>query len=225
MILDPMYFLFIIPGLLLALGAIFLTKSTFAKFSQVNSDMGYTGAQAAHEMLLRMGIADVKIERVSGTLTDHYDPTSRTLRLSEDVYSNSSLSAIGVACHEAGHAIQHAEGYAFLGTRKAMVPVTNLCSSSYVWVIMFGLMFHTPSMVLAGLVMCIIAILFAVVKLPVEWDASARAKEAMVGLGIVSQYQRVGAGRILDAAFLTYLASAITAVSILLYYLFRLGVL
>ena len=225
MIVDPMYFLFVIPGLVLALFATYLTKSTFSKYSNIGSQTGYTGAQAAYVMLLRAGIKDVSVEPMPGMLTDHYDPVTRTLRLSEKVYQGTSLSAIGVACHEAGHAIQHAEAYAFLGMRTALVPVTNFCSSLYVWVIMFGMLFHTPALILAGLSMCLIGVLFALVTLPVEWDASARAKEAMLNVGFTSQAELVGATKVLNAAFLTYLASAVTAVLTLLFYVFRLGLL
>jgi uncharacterized protein len=222
---DPIYFVFIAPGLLLALLASFITKSTFAKYSRVASSRGYTGAEAAHQMLIRNGIGNVQIEPVRGMLTDHYDPMSKTLRLSEGVYASNSLAAIGVACHEAGHAIQHAHGYAMLHLRTALVPPTNICSTLYAWVIMFGFFLSSPKLILVGVAMCAMAVVFAVVTLPVEWDASARAKVAMVNAGIVSSHESVDAGKVLNAAFLTYLASAITAILTLLYYLFRLGLL
>ena len=222
---DPMYFVFIMPGLALALLATYLTKSTFARYSQFSSRLGLTGAQAAYEMLARNGIHDVTIETVAGSLTDHYDPSSKTLRLSEDVYYRRSLSAIGVACHEAGHAMQHASGYALLGLRTALVPVTNFCSTLYAWIIMFGLFFQAHSLVLVGVLMCGMAVLFAIVTLPIEWDASARAKVAMVNIGLVSPQESVHAGKVLNAAFLTYVASAVTAIFTLLYYIFRLGLL
>ena len=216
---------FILPGLAIALFASFKTKSTFAKYSQIGSSRGFTGAEAAYEMLSRSGISNVKIEPVRGKLTDHYDPMSKTLRLSEEVYSSRSLSAIGVACHEAGHAIQHARSYQPLKLRTALVPATNFCSTLYVWVITFGFMFSMPKLILAGVVMCGMAVFFALVTLPVEWDASARAKVAMVNTGLVTKQESLQAGKVLNAAFLTYLASAVTAILTLLYYLFRLGVL
>ena len=222
---DPMYFVFIIPGLALALLATYLTKTTFAQYSQFASRSGLSGARAAYEMLVHNGINDVNIESVAGSLTDHYDPSTKTLRLSENVYHSNSLSAIGVACHEAGHAMQHAYGYALLGLRTALVPVTNFCSTLYAWVIMFGMFLQAPSLIMMGIVMCGMAVLFAVVTLPIEWDASARAKVAMVNIGLVSPQESVHAGKVLNAAFLTYVASAITAISTLLYYVFRLGLL
>ncbi len=222
---DPVYFIFILPGLGLALFATFLTKSTFSKYSKVKSSKGFTGAEAAFEMLKRSGIGDVKVEPVRGRLTDHYDPTSKTLRLSEDVYSSTSLAAIGVACHEAGHAIQHAHGYVMLGFRTALVPATSFCSSLYAWVIMFGFFFSAPKLILIGVAMCAMAVVFSIVTLPVEWDASARAKLAMVDVSLLSPEECEEAGKVLNAAFLTYLASAITAVLTLLYYLYRLGLI
>ncbi len=165
------------------------------------------------------------IEPVHGMLTDHYDPSSKTLRLSENVYGSNSLSAMGVACHEAGHALQHAFGYPMLALRTALVPTTNICSTFYAWVIMFGFLFQSRPFIMIGVVMCTMAVIFAVVTLPVEWDASARAKIAMVNHGIVTPGESIHAGKVLNAAFLTYVASAVTAILTLLYYLYRLGLL
>ncbi len=222
---DPLYFAFILPGLGLALFATFLTKTTFSKYSNAGSSSGMTGAEAAYQMLKRSGVNDVTIEPVQGMLTDHYDPSSRTLRLSENVYNSNSLSAMGVACHEAGHALQHAFGYPMLSLRTVLVPATNICSTFYAWVIMFGFFFQSRPLVMAGVVMCTVAVIFAVVTLPVEWNASARAKTAMVNHGIVTPGEASHAGKVLNAAFLTYVASAVTAILTLLYYLFRLGLL
>lgn len=225
MFFDPLYFIIILPGILLALYASFKTKTTFAKYGKIRSGRGYTGAQAASIMLERSGIRDVGIERVTGSLTDHYDPSTRTLRLSEDVFGSTSLAAIGVACHEAGHAIQHAHGYAMLALRGALVPATNICSTLYVWVIMLGAFMSSPNLILIGVSMCAMAVVFAIVTLPVEWDASARAKLAMVDVNLLSREESEYAGNVLNAAFLTYLASAVTAILTLLYYLYRLGLI
>lgn len=222
---DPMYFLFVLPGIALAGYAALTTKMTFARYARVRSAHGYTGAEAAAEMLRRVGIRDVNIEHVRGRLTDHYDPMSKTLRLSDDVYSSTSLSAIGVACHEAGHAIQHAHGYALLHLRTFLVPATNLCSTLYVWVITLGAIMSAFSLIKVGIIMCGMAVVFALVTLPVEWDASARAKEAMINVGLLSVDESAAAGKVLNAAFLTYLASAVTAILTLLYYLYRFGLL
>lgn len=221
---DPVYLMFIIPGVLLSLWASMYTKSTFARYSRVASARGLTGAQAAAAMLAGKGVRDVIIERTRGMLNDHYDPSRRTLRLSESVYGSRSLAAIGVACHEAGHALQHAENYAFLGMRTALVPVTNFGSSlSYVFVLV-GFLFRSQQMILIGAGLFAVAVLFALITLPVEWNASARAKRAMVGIGIVSPDEQAAAGEVLNAAFLTYVAAAVTALLTLLYYLFRAGV-
>ena len=134
---DPLYFIILAPGLALSLYATFRTKSTFSKYSQVGSRSGMTGAEAAAHMLKRHGINDVRIERSSGWLSDHYDPSEKALRLSDEVYSSQSLSAIGVACHEAGHAMQDAHGYGMLSLRTALVPATNF-SSTFAYILMIG---------------------------------------------------------------------------------------
>ncbi len=224
MFFDPVYFMFAIPGLLLAFYATFKTKSTFGKYSKVRTAKGLTGAQAAKRLLSEAGINDVDIEEVGGFLSDHYDPTAKKLRLSPDVFRSDSLSATGVACHEAGHAIQHARGYAWLGLRSALVPATNISSWLSYIVIILGTLLHSQSFVLLGAVIFSAAVLFSIVTLPVEWDASARAKKLMVEAGIVSQSEAGMAGAVLNAAFLTYVASAVSSLLTLAYYLMRAGV-
>ena len=225
MFFDPLYFLFIGPGMVLALIATFKVKSTFARYSQVMAASGMTGAEAARQMLSRNGVTNVKIERADGFLSDHYDPTSRTLRLSESVYDSASLSAIGVACHEAGHALQHASAYVWLGLRSSLVPATQFGSmGSYIFFLL-GMFMHNPKMILIGIILFSVTVVFSLITLPVEWDASARAKRLMVSSGIVSLREQEDAGRVLNAAFLTYVASAITALLTLLYYLYRAGLL
>lgn len=223
--IDPMYLVFALPGLLLALVASFKVKTTFAKYSEVGSSSGLTGAQAARYMLERQGVYDVQIEETHGFLSDHYDPMHKTLRLSPSVYHSNSLAAIGVACHEAGHALQHATKYPALGLRTALVPATSLGSwGSYIFLIIGALM-HSPKMVLAGVALFSVVVLFSLVTLPVEWNASARAKVLMVSAGIVSPDERQDAARVLNAAFLTYVASAVSALLTLLYYLWRFGLI
>ena len=165
----------------------------------------------------------MKIEQVDGFLSDHYDPTSRTLRLSGPVFGSSSLSAIGVACHEAGHAIQDAAAYKPMYLRSALVPVTNFSSTFSYIILIAGFIFQSQALILVGAILFSAAVLFAIVTLPVEWDASARAKKLMVRCGIVSPDEQKQAGDVLNAAFLTYLAAAISALLTLLYYLFRAG--
>ena len=222
---DPMYLLFSAPGFLLATLATILTKSTFAKYSQVASSKKITGAQAAREMLQRHGVHGVNIEPTHGQLTDHYDPTTKTLRLSQDVYGSYSLSAVGIACHEAGHAIQHAHKYAALSLRSALVPATNLSTGLAFPAMMLGMFLSIEMFVLCGVVLFSMGVVFALVTLPVEWDASHRAKSAMVEAGLLSEQEQTGASAVLNAAFLTYLAAALTNILILVYYLFRLGIL
>lgn len=216
---DPVYLLFALPGLILALLVSFYTKSTFARFSRIKAYSGMSGAEAARKLLFTAGVYDVKIEKVQGFLSDHYDPASRTLRLSPDVYEKNSLSSIGVACHEAGHAIQHAAAYKPLHLRSAMVPITNFCTGISYFFLMIGLML--PKLMLIGAVLFSVAVFFSLVTLPVEWDASARAKRLMVTSGIVSPDEGEVAGTVLNAAFLTYVATAVNALLILLYYLSR----
>jgi len=221
MFFDPLYLLFAIPGLIVAGLASFYVKSTFSEYSRFRASSGMTGAQAAAQMLHSAGIYDVNIERVDGFLSDHYDPSTRTLRLSPGVFDSDSLSAIGVACHEAGHALQDAANYAPLGLRSALVPVTNISSWLSYIVIFAGFIFQSGGMVMLGAILFSAVVLFSIVTLPVEWDASSRAKQLMVTAGIVSAPERDSAGKVLNAAFLTYVAAVLSSLLTLLYYLVR----
>lgn len=222
---DPMYWLFIGPGLILALIATVVTKSTFAKYAKVRASSGMTGAQAARHMLDINGLHDVRVEQVGGFLSDHYDPRARVLRLSPQVYRTPSLSAVGVACHEAGHALQHARHYAPLALRTALVPATQIGSNLAYVLFFIGLFMNMAGLVKLGVALFALAVLFAIVTLPVEWDASARAKRALVEAHIVTPQEQAGAAAVLNAAFLTYVASAVTALLTLLYYMMRAGLL
>lgn len=224
MFFDPVYLIFMIPGLILSLMATFYVKSTFAKYSQVRSRNGYTGAQAAEAMLGAAGVSGVRIEETHGFLSDHYDPMARTLRLSPEVYNSDSLSAVGVACHEAGHAIQHAENMALLGVRSAMVPLVNIGSHLSYFVILIGMFMHHKNLILIGALLFALVVVFSLITLPVEWNASAKAKVAMMRAGLLTYEETSGAAAVLNAAFLTYVASAVTAILTLLYYLLRAGV-
>lgn len=229
---DMNYLLMVmLPGMVLSGLASMMVKRTFAKYENVGTQQNITGAEAAKLMLERQGVTDCKIEPVSGRLSDHYDPRVKTLRLSEPVYNARSISAIGVACHEAGHALQHAQAYPWLKMRSTLVPVTNISSKMSMPVIMVGglLMALAPALgmpvLLLGVALFAAAVVFSVVTLPVEWDASARAKTAMYEAGIVSEQELKGASNVLNAAFLTYLAAAIASIMTLIYYLHRTGVL
>ena len=225
MMFDPIYLLFIAPGLLFSLWASFRTKSAFNKYSKVRVATGLTGAQAAQRMLDGAGIRDVKIVPHQGMLSDHYNPVNKTLALSEGVYGQPSIAAVGVACHEAGHAIQHQVGYKALGIRSMLVPTANIGSTVGYMVMLFGLMLSSAKMVVVGAVLFSAVLLFQIVTLPVEFDASNRAKALAVSNGIVLPQEREGMDRVLNAAALTYVAAAVSSLLTLLYFLFRAGLL
>jgi Zn-dependent membrane protease YugP len=220
-----MYLVFILPAMALSMWASFRTKSAFNKYSQVRSSTGYSGAEAARMMLDREGLHSVKIERANGFLSDHYNPLTRSLALSEGVYDSRSIAAIGVATHEAGHAVQHARNYAPLWLRSMLVPTASIGSNIGYFVMLIGLMLQASNMVLVGAVLFSMVLLFQVVTLPVEFDASARAKTLAVQYGIVSSSERQGMDRVLNAAALTYVAAAFTTLLTLLYFLMRAGLL
>jgi uncharacterized protein len=221
-VFDMTYILFVlIPGMAISLGASMYTKGTFNKYKEIPGSKGYTGAQAAEEMLRRNGVNNCTIEITQGFLSDHYDPRSRTLRLSPDVYNGRSLSAVGVACHEAGHALQHAQAYTFLNMRSAICPLVGLGNKVGEISLIIGLLLNSRPLLLVGIIGMALAFLFTVITLPVEWDASARAKKAMMTAGLLAPREVDGAGKVLNAAFLTYLASAITTLMTLLYYIMR----
>ena len=225
MIFDPVYFVFIIPALLLSLWASFKTKSAFKKYSKVPTANGQTGVDAAARLLASAGLHDVKILRSRGMLTDHYNPVNRTLNLSEGVYDSRSVAAVGVAAHEAGHAIQHAEHYKPLWLRSALVPTAKIGSNLGYFVMLIGLFMSSTNMVLVGAVLFSAVLLFQVVTLPVEFDASRRAKILLAEHGIITGSEREGVDRVLNAAALTYVAAAVSSLMTLLYFLFRAGLL
>ncbi|MCB2153450.1 zinc metallopeptidase [bacterium] len=232
---DPLYIvLVLLPGLVLAGGTSLLVKSRFSKYSKVQSSSGVTGAQAAHEMLREAGLGDVVgIERVSGFLSDHYDPRSKVLRLSPTVYDGRSVASLGVACHEAGHAVQHARKYAPLAVRNAIVPVAAFGSNLSWGAIFIGMIMMMMGMVafgkmiaLVGVVLFAAVVVFQIVNLPVEFDASSRAKKMLPKLGLISGPQESAAvSKVLGAAAMTYVAGTVTAMLTLLYFMIRLGLL
>ncbi|HEX7476652.1 MAG TPA: zinc metallopeptidase, partial [Polyangiales bacterium] len=211
--------------LALSLWASMRVKSTFKHYSQVGSRSGYSGAEAARELLSRSGIQGVRIEPVDGFLSDHYDPSSRTLRLSPDVFHGRSLAALGVAAHEAGHALQHARNYAPLNFRSMMVKPAMIGSNLSTLILMLGLGMHATGMVWVGIALFSAFVLFTLVTLPVEFNASSRAVAALVDTSIIDRNEAADAKRVLDAAALTYVAAAISAVMQLLYFLWRAGLL
>ena len=222
---DPLYLIMIAPGLLLSMWASFRVKSAFNKYSKVRTVRGLTGAEAAEEMLRNAGITDVTIAATSGMLSDHYNPLNKTLNLSEDVYGSNSIAAVGVATHEAGHALQHAAHYGPLWLRSALVPTANIGSGMGYLVMTLGLFLHSVNMVLAGAILFSAVLLFQIITLPVEFNATARAKRLVVEQGIIMPQEREGMDRVLNAAALTYVAAAISTLLTLLYFLMRAGLL
>lgn len=209
---DPTYMLIIISALI-SLFAQFLVNSRFSKYSRVRSRSGMTGAQAAERILQSQGIYDVAIQRVSGKLTDHYDPRNKTLNLSDAVYASTSVAAVGVAAHECGHAIQHARGYAPLSFRSALVPVANLGSQLSWLFIILGIFFGgSHTLIMIGILMFSAAVLFQLVTLPVEFNASGRALKLLSETGILQKDEVSDTRKVLSAAALTYVAAAATAV-------------
>jgi Zn-dependent membrane protease YugP len=225
MFFDPVYLVFMVPALLLSLWASWRTRSAFNKYSRVRTLSGLTGAQAAQRMLDQAGLREVKVVPTQGFLSDHYNPVTKTLALSEGVYGVPSVSAVGVACHEAGHALQHAQGYKPLWLRSALVPTANWGSKLGYLVMIVGLVMSSANVVVAGALLFSAVLLFQVVTLPVEFDASARAKRLAVEQGIVLAGEREGMARVLNAAALTYVAAAVSTLLTLLYFLLRAGVL
>ena len=186
---------------------------------------GYSGAQAAQLLLDRAGLPDVSVTRTHGFLSDHYNPVTKTLALSENVYDSRSIAAIGVATHEAGHAIQHAQRYAPLWLRSTLVPTASIGSSVGYIVMVLGLFMASSNMVLVGAVLFSMVLLFQIVTLPVEFDATRRAKQLVVAQGIVSPHEREGVDKVLNAAALTYVAAAVSTLLTLLYFLLHAGFL
>ncbi len=231
MIFDPLYLIFFIPPMLFSMWASWRTRSAFKKYSNVRAMTGLTGAEAAKRLLDRAGIQDVEVVPTNGYLSDHYNPMTKKLALSEPVYGSPSVAAIGVACHEAGHAIQHANRYMPLWLRSLLVPTANIGSKLGYWVMFLGLILMGSAaalgtkVVLVGAVLFSTVLLFQLVTLPVEFDASARAKVLAVEHGIIATQEREGVNKVLNAAAMTYVAAAAATLMQLLYFLMRAGLL
>lgn len=226
MFFDPLWLVFAIPGLLLGIYAQIKLSGTYNKYMRVGVESGMSGAEAARRILDQSGLQDVPIAEVPGRLTDHYDPTKRALFLSSANFQERSLSAVGVAAHEAGHALQHQAAYAPLNLRMMMVPVTQFASTAYSLIFLAGMflmgghriggpLFHNMIWVAVGLFAIVTA--FQIITLPVEFDASRRAKEQLFRLGIVRSDESVAINKVLNTAALTYVAAMISSVMQLLY--------
>lgn len=212
---DPLYafaVLLFAVALILSIVASAKVKSNFKKYSSVYC--GVTGAEAAERVLRQNGVYGVTIERVSGKLTDHFDPRTNIIRLSEDVYSSSSISAVGVACHEAGHAVQYAKNYAPIKLRAAIIPVTNIGSTLALPIVILGFLFSLPALSLAGVFLFGFAVLFQLITLPVEFNASRRAIDAIEAGYVINDISLVsGAKKVLTAAAMTYVAALLTSLA------------
>jgi len=213
------YWLFALPGILLGLYAQMKLSSTYNRYIREPVASGLTGAEAAREILDRAGLTNMPIEEVGGHLTDHYDPRKKALFLSSENYRSRSLAAVGVAAHEAGHALQHKDAYAPLHLRMMLVPVTQFASSASIGLMLLGFVLGMAKIVLAAVVIFAIIALFQIITLPVEFNASSRAKVQLLDLGIVQPQESHAMSRVLSAAALTYVAAMLQAVGQLLYFL------
>jgi hypothetical protein len=232
MIFDPLYLGVMAIGLVLSLWASARVKSTFHKYSQIPTRSKMTGADVARRILQDHGIRDVKVEPVAGSLSDHYDPRSKTLRLSEPVYASRSMAAFGVAAHEVGHAIQHATGYPFLKFRSAWVPVAGIGTNLGILIVIAAAMLGAGTidesgtariLAIVGVSLFAATTVFTLVTLPVEFNASSRALATLDSGGYVTGDELLGAKKVLNAAALTYVAAFVTSLLQLLYWAHRLG--
>lgn len=215
---DWTYVVLVLPCLILSLWASSNVNSTFKKYSKQFSRRGITGADAARRVLTANGVSGVRIDRVGGNLTDHYDPRTNVIRLSDDVYNNTSTAAIGVACHEAGHAVQYAVGYAPIKLRAAIIPVTNFGSKLAMPLILLGLLFTAfgDTLIYLGIACFGLSLVFQLVTLPVEFNASRRALQAIEDGNLLTEEEQRGAKKTLTAAALTYVAATAVALAQLL---------
>ncbi|HZF00919.1 MAG TPA: zinc metallopeptidase [Methylomirabilota bacterium] len=218
---DPLYFLFALPGLLIGIWAQIKLSHAYGKYSKVPVDSGMTGAQAARRILDDAGLGDMPVEEVPGHLSDHYDPTKRALFLSSENFHGQTVAAVGVAAHESGHALQHQAAYGLFNMRMALVPATQFASMAYMGIFFAGFIFRQffPTFIWIAIALFGVMTLFQLVTLPVEYDASRRAKEQLFRLGLVREDERTGISKVLDAAALTYVAALVSSILTLLYYI------
>lgn len=212
------YLILILPAFILSIYAQFKVKSTFNKYSKVRSSRGMTGVDVANAILRKNGMGGIAVEPVRGSLTDHYDPKTHTVRLSETVYSSNSIAALGVAAHEVGHAMQHRQEYGPLELRHKLVPVTNFASAASFPILLLGFFLYSANLILIGIVLFSAVVLFHIVTLPVELNASRRAVLQLSEAGIISHQEAPMVKKVLSAAALTYIAATLSAIANLLYY-------
>ena len=208
--IDMSYIVLVMPAILFSLWAQTKVNSTFSKYQRVRCYSGYTGAQIARRILDENGLSNVRVERVSGSLTDHYDPRTHVVRLSDSVYNSDSVAAVGVAAHETGHAVQHATGYGPLGLRNAIIPLTNFGSKLSMPLILMGLILNSYTLAMTGIIAFSMVALFQLITLPVEFNASRRAMRTLSN-GMLSDRELGGARQVLTAAALTYVAALLVS--------------
>ena len=223
MFFDPLYFVFVGPAIIFTIWAQFKVKATFSKYEKIQASTHMTGRDVALRILEQSGIHDVKVEEVGGWFSDHYDSQKKVLRLSPKVYHNSSIASVGVAAHEVGHAIQHAEGYAPLMFRQFMAPAAMIGSNMAMILIFLGAIMSAFGLIKLGIIGFALAVIFQLITVPVELDASRRAKQLLDKYMIIPQQDVRSVALVLNAAAYTYLAAALAAVMQLLYFLFRFG--
>lgn len=223
--IDPLYWFMMIPVFLLSAIAQISIKTTFSKYSKIANKTGITGAQAAREILNLNGLTNISVTETRGFLSDHYDPVKKVVRLSPAVYRSRSIAAVGVAAHESGHAIQHAKAYAPLTLRNIMVPLATI-GSNIAWIVIIGgFVLGFLGLVKFGVILFSVVVFFQLLNLPVEFNASRRAKKILLNTGIVNQREINGVKQVLSSAALTYVAAAATSILTLLYFLLRSGLL
>jgi uncharacterized protein len=223
---DPFYLVAVLlPGLLLAGGTALLVKLRFAKYEKVPSRNGLSGAEVAREILRRNGLNGVQVQPHEGFLSDHYDPTEHVVRLSPKVYHGRSIAAVAVAAHETGHALQHAKAYGPMALRTASVPMASLGSNLSYILLVIGFIMHAYNLALAGVILFGAVVFFQLITVPVEYNASSRAKAQLLELGLVTVPEERDVSKMLSAAALTYVAALVVSLLTLAYYLMRLGLL
>lgn len=219
--IDYYYIILVIPAMLISVWAQFKVKSTYKKYSGVQNAKNITGAYAAQAVLTHYGITDVRVERVAGTLSDHYDPKSKVIRLSDGVYSSNSIAAIGIACHEAGHAAQHAQNYVPIKVRNSLIPLCNIGSTLGVPLALFGYILGFEPLISIGLLLYAAITVFQLVTLPVEFNASRRALKVIDETNLLYDDENSGAKKVLSAAAMTYVAAMLVSLANLLRLILR----
>jgi Zn-dependent membrane protease YugP len=223
--IDPLYWIMMLPVIILSVFSSFLVKSAFNKYSKVANSRNITGKEMAEKLLERNGLNHIRVLKADGFLSDHYDPSKKVIKLSSAVYEGKTIAAIGVAAHETGHAVQDAKSYSPLRLRNMMVPVASI-GSNFSWIVIIaGMFLGAMGLVKIGIVLFSVVVAFQIITLPVEFDASSRAKLMMKEYFLVSDTDMKGVSKVLNAAAMTYVAAAVSSIMTLLYFLIRSGIL